>query len=97
MPQNVTLKYHAHLTLAANDLCTLTLTGKSGGRGVAFKNSGPGVVWASLDSSNNASVGNANNFTLKSGESLNLTNITTSIITLNADTASTICDVVSSS
>jgi len=94
MPQNITPKSHGHMTLAANDLVTITLTGKSGNRAIALKNSGPGVVWASLDPGTAAAVGNANCFTLKSGETLNLTNVASSTLTLNADTASTLCDIV---
>jgi hypothetical protein len=94
MPQNVNNKYHGHLTLAANDLCTVVFLGKSGSRNCVIKNSGPGIVWGSFDPGVAAAVGNASCFTLKSGESLNLIGVKDTTLTLNADTASTLCDVI---
>jgi hypothetical protein len=94
MPQTVTCKYHCHLSLAANDLATVNITGRSVKRNVLVKNSGPGVVWGSIDPGQAAAVANANNFTLKTGEQLKIDNVSESVMTLNADTASTLCDVV---
>jgi len=92
MPQTVTVVHHAHITLALNDLCTINITGRSAQRNLLVKCSGPGVAWLSLNAAQNATVGNAGCFALKTGESVTFLGFRDSVLTMNADTASTIVD-----
>lgn len=91
MPQTVnTVRIHRTITLAANDLCTVTYSGDSDGV-IWMVNNGPGVVWVSFDPTKPATVGDVNNIALKIGIPITFTNLERgTVYTLNADTASTI-------
>lgn len=90
MPQTITPRIHRTITLAANDLCTVRYTGRSIGS-LFIKNNGPGVAWLSFDAASPATVGSVDNMMLKVGDFLTFTGLDySSVLTLNADTASTI-------
>lgn len=91
MPQTInTVRIHRTITLAANDLATITYSGDSDGV-IYMVNNGPGVAWISFDPTKPATVGDVNNFALKAGNFLNVTNLERGTVwTANADTAATI-------
>ena len=90
MPQTVTVRMHRTITLAANDLCTVNYSGADGGK-IYMKNTGPGKVWVSFDTTKPATVADVNNVVLATGDSLTFERIPrNTVFTLNADTASTI-------
>jgi hypothetical protein len=90
MPQTIAPRVHRTITLAANDLCTVSYAGTTPGS-VYVKNTGPGVVWLSFDSTKPATVGDVNNMLLKVGDFVTFTGLArNSVFTLNADTAATI-------
>jgi hypothetical protein len=90
MPQTVTVRMHRTLTLAANDLCTVNLSNQDGAE-IYVKNTGPGKAWLSFDPTKPATVGDVNNVVLALNDSIIFRKITrNSVLTANADTASTI-------
>jgi hypothetical protein len=94
MPQTITLRVQATITLAANDLCTVNLPASEQSE-LALKNNGPGAVWVSFDPTVPAAVSNANCFVLLKGEAFATDRVFRGTgLTLNADTASTIATMV---
>jgi hypothetical protein len=91
MPQTIVPRLHRTITLAANDLCSVSYTGRSSGGSCYMKNLGPGKVYVSFDSANPAAVGNVNCLMLAVNDFVTFTGLDLSAaLTLNADTASTI-------
>jgi hypothetical protein len=90
MPQSITVRLHRTITLAANDLCTVSYSGIDGGE-IYMKNTGPGKAWVSFDSIKPATVGDVNNVVLALNDSITFKKIPrNAVFTLNADTASTV-------
>ena len=91
MPQTITPRMHRTITLALNDLCSVSYTGRSSGGVCYMKNLGPVKVYVSFDSANPATVGSVNNLILNVNDFVTFRNLDLSAaLTLNADTASTI-------
>jgi hypothetical protein len=94
MPQTVTVRKHATVTLALNDLATINLSLPDDSE-CYVKNTGPGKAWLSLDAGKPATVGDPNNLVLALGDSVIFKRLTrNTVLTANADTASTIITLV---
>jgi hypothetical protein len=93
MPQTINCRQHAFITLALTDLCTVNTTSDAGS--ITLKNDGPGKVWVSFDPTVPAAANNVNCFVLKPGEIYSTAGVSRlTKLTLNADTASTLFNVV---
>ena len=90
MPQTVNVRMHATITLASSDLCTVNIAGDTE-NSVYMKNTGPGKVWLSYDTTVPAAVGNANCLVLAVGDTYTRNHVVRNqVLTLNADSASTV-------
>jgi hypothetical protein len=91
MPQSVSVRLHKTITLALTDLTTVTLS-NADSVDLYMKNTGPGKVYVSFDSTKPASSTTpADNVFLAVGDSITFRRIVrNTVLTMMADTASTI-------
>jgi hypothetical protein len=91
MPQAVSVRVHKTITLALTDLTTVTMSNSDNAE-LYMKNTGPGKVYVSLDSTKPASSTTpADNVFLAVGDSISFKKIPrNTVLTMMADTASTI-------
>ena len=91
MPQSVSVRLHKTITLALTDLTTVTLS-NADSVDLYMKNTGPGKVYVSFDSTKPAnSTTPADNVFLAVGDSITFRRIVrNTVLTMMADTAATI-------
>jgi hypothetical protein len=91
MPQSVSVRLHKTITLALTDLTTVTMS-NADNVDIYLKNTGPGKVYVSFDSTKPAnSTTPADNVFLAVGDSITFKRLTrNSVWTAMADTAATI-------
>jgi hypothetical protein len=90
MPQSVTMRVHSLITLPITDLATVKCECQDNTK-IYFKNTGPGKVYLSFDSTVPAAVANVNCLLLATGDTFTMERVTrNTTFTMISDTAATV-------